>query len=204
MTGHLTALVAHYGYLGIALLVGVEGFGLPTPGQTAIITGAGFAAHGHLAVAGVAVTAFLAAVVGDSVGYLIGRAGGRSLLPRYGRYVRFTPERFARLEAFMGRNGPKVIAVARFIDGLRQLNGIIAGATGVPWRRFVAYNAVGAAAWVGVWVTAGYLAADHLRAIEAGLHRYQGYALALGVVAALTWLGWRRHRRRAPSSRLHV
>lgn len=201
MTGHLTALVAHYGYLGIALLVGVEGFGLPAPGETAIIAGAGFAAHGELNVVGVAVAAFLAAVIGDSIGYLIGRTGGRPLILRYGRYVRLTPERFARLEAFMGRNGPKVVAVARFVEGLRQFNGIIAGATGMPWRRFVAYNALGAAAWVGVWVTAGYLAGDHLRAIEAELHRYQAYALAAGVLAALAWVAWRVRRRKAAARR---
>lgn len=73
--------------------------------------------------------------------------------------------------------------------------GIIAGATGMPWRRFVAYNALGAAAWVGVWVTAGYLAGDHLRAIEAELHRHQGYALVVGILAALAWVAWRARRR---------
>ena len=199
--GTLTSLVAHYGYLGIALLVGVEGFGMPAPGETAIIAGAGYAAHGDLTVAGVAMAAFLAAVIGDSVGYLIGRTGGRQLILRHGRYVRLTPERFARLEAFMGRNGPKVVAVARFVEGLRQFNGMIAGATGMPWRRFVAYNALGAAAWVGTWVTVGYLAGDHLRAIEAELHRYQGYGLLAGILAALAWAAWQMRRRGAATRR---
>ncbi|OKI62290.1 DedA family protein [Micromonospora sp. CB01531] len=195
--GFLTSLVARHGYLGLAVLVGVESFGVPAPGETAIILGAGFAAHGQLAIIGVAVTAFLAAVIGDSIGYLIGRAGGRRIILRYGRYVRLTPERFARLEAMMSRHGPKLVAVARFVEGLRQFNGIIAGATGMPWRRFVVYNALGAAAWVGLWATAGYLAGDHIRAIVADLHRFQWYLLAVGALAALAYAGWRLVRRPA-------
>ncbi|MCW3842534.1 DedA family protein [Micromonospora yasonensis] len=193
----LTNLVAHYGYLGLALLVGVESFGVPAPGETAIILAAGYAAHGQLAIVGVAVTAFLAAVIGDSIGYLIGRTGGRRIILRYGRYLRLTPERFARLEAVMSRHGPKLVVVARFVEGLRQFNGIIAGATGMPWRRFVAYNALGAAAWVGVWATAGYVAGDHIRAIVADLHRFQWYLLAAAVVLALAYAGWRLTRRLA-------
>lgn len=78
----LTGLVAHYGYPGLALLVVVEGFGVPAPGQTAIVLAAGYAAHGRLSVVGVAAIAFLAAVLGDSIGYLIGRYGGRQLSAR--------------------------------------------------------------------------------------------------------------------------
>ncbi|MFJ8579653.1 DedA family protein [Micromonospora sp. NPDC093277] len=195
--GTFTNLVAQYGYPGIALLVGVESFGVPAPGQTAIILGAGYAAHGELAVLGVAVTAFLAAVIGDSIGYLIGRSGGRRIILRYGRYVHLTPERFGRLEAVMHRHGPKLVAVARFVEGLRQFNGIIAGATGMPWRRFVLYNALGAALWVAVWVTAGYFAGDHIRAIVANLHRFQWYVVAAALVLALAYLGWRWSRRLA-------
>lgn len=196
----LTSLVAQYGYLGLALLVGVESFGVPAPGETAVILGAGYAAHGQLAIVGVAVTAFLAAVIGDSIGYLIGRTGGRRLILRYGRYVRLTPERFARLEAVMRRHGPKLVAVARFVEGLRQFNGLIAGATGMPWRRFVVYNALGAAAWVAVWATAGYLAGDHIRAVVADLHRFQWYVLAAAALAALAFAGWWLARRMARPS----
>ena len=75
----LADLVSHYGYPGLALLVGVEGFGVPAPGQTAIVLAAGYASHGRLSVVAVAATAFLAAVAGDSIGYLIGRHGGLRL-----------------------------------------------------------------------------------------------------------------------------
>ncbi|WP_406108045.1 DedA family protein [Micromonospora globbae] len=197
--GFLTSLVARYGYVGLALLVGVESFGVPAPGETAIILGAGYAARGQLAVVGVAVTAFVAAVTGDSIAYLIGRTGGRRVVLRYGRFVGLTRERFTRLEAVMNRHGPKIVAAARFVEGLRQFNGFIAGATGMPWRRFVLYNAAGAAAWVAVWVTVGYLAGNHVQAIVADVHRFQWYVLAAAVVGVLATVAWRLTRRRRRS-----
>jgi membrane protein DedA with SNARE-associated domain len=174
-------LLDRYGYLGIAGVVFVEGFGVPAPGQTAIISGGAYAGRGHLDIVAVAVVAFAAAVTGDSVGFLIGRVGGRRLVLRYGRFVRLTPQRLDKVEAFMARHGPKVVAIARFVEGLRQFNGIVAGATGMPWHRFVLFNAIGGAAWVAVWVSAGYLAGDHMDAIITAVHRYQPYAIG-GVV----------------------
>ncbi|WP_412734710.1 DedA family protein [Krasilnikovia sp. MM14-A1259] len=192
----VSALATRYGYPGVAAAVFVEGFGIPAPGETAIIAGAGAAGHGQLNIVVVAVVAFAAAVIGDSLGYLIGLAGGRRLVLRWGRLVGLTPARFARVEDFMGRHGPKVVAGARFVEGLRQLNGIVAGATGMPWPRFLLFNAIGAAAWVGVWATVGYAAGDHWQEITAVVHRYQPYVLAAAAVAVLALLWLRlRHRR---------
>ncbi len=190
----LSALATRYGYLGVAVTVFVEGFGVPAPGETAIVAAAGAAGHGRLNILVVALVAFTAAVCGDSLGYLIGRVGGRRLVLRYGRFVRLTPDRFARVEAFMSRHGPKVVAGARFVEGLRQLNGIVAGATGMPWPRFVLFNAIGAALWVGAWSTIGYLAGDHWEAIIGVVRRYEPYFLAAAVIGGLAVLWWRLHR----------
>ncbi|MDQ1656653.1 MAG: hypothetical protein QOD41_1736 [Cryptosporangiaceae bacterium] len=192
----LSGLLAQYGYFGLGGLVLAESFGVPLPGETAIIASAVYAASGRLNIFGVAVVAFTAAVVGDSIGYLIGRAGGHRLVLRYGRYVRLTPERLDRVEKFMGRHGPKVVMVARFVDGLRQLNGIVAGTTGMPWRRFVLFNAIGAAAWAGAWCTAGYLAGDHITAIASTIRRYQWYAIAAAVLAVAGYAVFHLVRRR--------
>jgi membrane protein DedA with SNARE-associated domain len=185
------------GYWGLALVVLIEGFGVPAPGETAIIVAAGYAGDGRLNVVVVGILAFVAAVVGDSIGYWIGRAGGRRLVLRFGRYVWLTEARLARAERFMSRRGPIVVAAARFIEGLRQLNGVVAGVTGMRWPRFVVFNAIGAALWVGVWTTAGYFAGDHIQAIEATVHRYQWYAIGTGVLVVAGWIAIRylRHRR---------
>jgi membrane protein DedA with SNARE-associated domain len=143
-------------------------------------------------------------VVGDMIGYLIGRSGGHLLVLRFGRYVGLTHERFKRVEGFMAHHGAKLVLVARFIDGLRQLNGVVAGTTELPWRTFLLFNALGAAAWVGVWTTVGYLAGDRLDEILAVALRYQWIALA-AVVALLggyvvVHVGRRRRRARRRES----
>ena len=191
------------GYFGVVVLVLIEGFGVPAPGESAIIVAAGLAGHGRLNIFVVAILAFLAAVIGDSIGYWIGRAGGRRLVLRFGKYVWLTEARLERAERFMTRRGPIVVAAARFIEGLRQLNGVVAGVTGMPWPKFVAFNAIGAALWVGVWTTAGYFAGDHIKSIEATIHRYQWYAIGLGVLVVGGWIAfhyWRHRRRESATS----
>src|SRR5947199_9976216 len=101
----MTRMLEQYGYLAIIALVFVESFGVPAPGQTIIIVAAAYAGRGHLNVGVVAACAWVAAVAGDSVGYLIGRSGGHLLVLRFGRYVGLTHERFQRVERFMGRHG---------------------------------------------------------------------------------------------------
>jgi membrane protein DedA with SNARE-associated domain len=184
------------GYYGLALLVLIEGFGVPAPGETAIIVAAGYAGHGRLNIVVVAIVAFLAAVVGDSIGFWIGRAGGRRLVLRFGRFVRLTEARLTRAEQFMSRRGPIVVAAARFIEGLRQLNGVVTGVTGMRWPKFVLFNAIGAALWVGAWTTAGYLAGDHIKAIEATVHQYQWYAIGAGVLVIAGWIAIHHFRHR--------
>ena len=193
----MLGLIDQFGYFGVALIVFVESFGVPAPGETAIIAGSAYAGSGeHFTIFAVAVTAFFAAVIGDSVGYLIGRRGGRPLVHRFGKYVRLTPERFDKVEGFMSRQGPKVVVIARFVEGLRQFNGIVAGITGMPFHRFLIWNALGAALWVGVWSTGGYLAGDHIEAIASALSRYVVLAVAVAVLAVLGYVWYRRRKKR--------
>ncbi|NYV77822.1 DedA family protein [Streptomyces sp. UH6] len=194
---HLEPLLGDYGYWAVGGVILVEDFGLPVPGETILIAAGVYAGAGRLNIVAVALTAFAAAVAGDNIGYLIGRFGGRALVHRWGRYVLLTPERFARAEAFYTRHGGKIVTVARFVDGLRQVNGIAAGTTGMPWWRFLAFNALGAALWVGLWATLAHLAGDHITEIYAVVSRYQRYVLiGLGVlVAALVVRHLLRRRR---------
>jgi membrane protein DedA with SNARE-associated domain len=174
----------HYGYLAVVGLVFFEDFGVPVPGETVLILGAVYAGTGRLSIALVVLLAFSGAVVGDNVGFALGHFGGRRLAERYGRYVFLTPERLDKATGFFDRHGGKVIAIARFVEGLRQANGIIAGTTGMHWRRFLAWNALGAALWVGVWTSVGYFSGNHINTIYADATRYDTY-LAITLVALL-------------------
>ena len=127
----------HYGYWAVLLLVMLEDFGVPVPGETILIAAAIFAGAGRLNVVMVGLVGFIAAVIGDNIGFAIGHFGGRALALRWGKYVFLTEERLAKAEVFFNRHGGKIIVVARFIEGLRQANGIIAGITGMHWKKFV-------------------------------------------------------------------
>ncbi len=190
----------HYGYLAVVGLVFIEDFGVPVPGETILILSAVYAATGRLNVFVVALLGFCGAVLGDNLGFAIGHFGGRPLVERYGRYIFLTPARFDRGTAFFERHGGKIIIAARFIEGLRQANGIIAGTTGMHWRRFLIFNTIGAALWVAVWVSIGYFSGSHIDSIYNTATRYSTYfaiaaAVFIGAVIARHVIRARRARR---------
>jgi membrane protein DedA with SNARE-associated domain len=203
LPGFLNALsspLEHYGVWAIGLLIMLEDFGIPVPGETILIAGAVYAGAGRLNVLAVGVVGFIAAIIGDNIGFAIGHFGGRALALRWGKYVFLTEERLNKAEGFFDRRGAIVITFARFVEGLRQANGIIAGTTGMHWLRFLIFNAIGAALWVGTWVSLGYLAGNHIGTIYHDITLYSYYALiALGVliVGYVAWRLRRRRRRRA-------
>jgi membrane protein DedA with SNARE-associated domain len=190
---HFEGTLHDWGYVAVAGFIFFEDFGIPLPGETMLIAAALYAGAGHLNVFAVAVIAFVAAVAGDNVGYSIGRFGGRGLVARHGKWVFLTGDRLERAEAFFERHGGKVVSVARFVEGLRQLNGIIAGTMEMHWARFLAFNALGAAIWVAMWTSIGYIAGDH---VETVTHYFTYVAIGIGIVfvAAVAW--HLRHRRK--------
>jgi membrane protein DedA with SNARE-associated domain len=182
--GSLAPLLDHYGYLAVGALVLVEDFGIPAPGETVLVAAAIYAGAGKLNIVAVAVIGFAAAVLGDNIGFAIGHFGGR---------------RLDTAERFFTRHGGKVVTIARFVEGLRQTNGIIAGITGMPWRRFLAFNALGAALWVGLWVSLGDLAGTHITTIYYTAHRYELYLLiAVAVFLVAVIARQLLHRRSRP------
>jgi membrane protein DedA with SNARE-associated domain len=204
LPGFLEALASplqHYGLWAIFLLVLIEDFGIPVPGETVIIAASIYAGSGRLNVVAVGVIAFVAAVFGDNIGYAIGRFGGRRLVDRWGKYVFLTPERLNKAEDFFDRQGAKIITVARFIEGLRQANGIIAGITKMHWLRFIFYNALGAALWVGAWVSIGYFAGQHINAIYGVITRYSLYVAIAAVVVIVAFIARHIMRKRRQAAR---
>jgi membrane protein DedA with SNARE-associated domain len=178
----------------------VEDFGIPVPGETILIAGAVYAGAGRLNVVAVGVAAFIAAIIGDNIGFAIGHFGGRALALRWGKYVFLTEERLNKAEAFFDRRGAIVITFARFVEGLRQANGIIAGITGMHWLRFLIFNAIGAALWVGTWVSLGYLAGDHITTIYHYITVYSYYVLIALAVLVVGYVAWRLRRRSASAA----
>jgi membrane protein DedA with SNARE-associated domain len=177
----------HYGYLAVAGLVLLEDFGVPVPGETVLILGAVYAGTGRLSIVLVVLLGFLAAVTGDNIGFAIGRFGGRPLVERFGRYILLTPERLDKATGFFERRGASIIIVARFVEGLRQANGIIAGTTEMHWARFVAFNAIGAAMWVGLWSAVGYFSGNHITSIyNTATH----YSLIFGIVVGVVLIAY--------------
>ena len=185
--------VSHIGYPLLFLLVMAESGGVPVPGETALIAGAVLASQGHLRIEVVIPLAATAAIVGDNLGYLIGRKGGRWLLQRPGRFHRQRAQVLETGEPFFERHGPKAVFFGRFLLGLRVWASWLAGATHMPWRSFAFWNACGGICWAtGVGLIAYFLGHSASNAIQAfGL-----YGLAAVLIAILSGLYMhRRHRR---------
>ncbi len=190
-------ILDRWGYLALAAVMIVESFGVPAPGQTIMVAASIYSSTGRMNIFVVALVSFVTAVVGDNIGYWIGLRGGRTVVHRWGKYIFITPERLERAERFFARRGNRIIVVARFIDGLRQLNGVIAGITKMPWKTFTLYNAIGAALWVGWWTTVSYFLGSNLVKIMDHAHRYKWLAIGAVVVAVAVYVTLHvRHIRR--------
>jgi membrane protein DedA with SNARE-associated domain len=145
-----------YGLTAIFIIIYLESLGAPLPGESALIGTAALAARGDFLIGHVFLVIWVAAVLGDTTGYAIGRFGGNALLRRYGGMVRLTPERLDSLEELFRRRGAWIVVSARFVIVLRQLNGLIAGSVLMPFHTFLAANVVGAAAWTACWTFGPY------------------------------------------------
>jgi membrane protein DedA with SNARE-associated domain len=193
--GDVQSYIATYGYFAVSGGILLEDFGLPTPGETLLIAGAMAAAHGTLDITWLLLLAWAGAVVGDSIGWAIGRYGGRHLAVRYGNRVGITSAKLQQVERFFDRHGDVVIIFARFVVMLRQLNGIVAGTLAMPWPRFLLFNAIGAALWVGWWGMLAYWLGQRVLDFISGVGRIEPLlfaiaALALAVAGARIY--WRR------------
>lgn len=183
--------IVQYGYGALFGVLFAESFGLPLPGETFLVAASFLAVQGQLNIWLVVVTAWAAAVLGDNVGYAIGRFGGRRLVARHGARVGISAGQMNKAERFFAHYGPEIVIVARFFPLLRQLNGITAGSAGMGWKRFVFYNALGGLLWVGAWSAGVYYFGKQidvwlLRVHTAELWLAGALVLAL-LVAAAYW-----------------
>ena len=188
-------LVTVAGYPLLFVIVMSESSGLPVPGETALIAGAALASQGKLRIELVIPLAAAAAMIGDNIGYLIGRRGGRWLLERPGAFHRQRQEVLRAGEPFFAAHGPKAVFFGRFVLGLRVWASWLAGATHMRWRSFLAWNALGGIGWAcAIGLIAYFLGSSAGSAIEAfGLYGLAAVAVAI----ATAFVAHRRHRARA-------
>lgn len=143
----MTHFVEQYGLMVVFLLIAAESAGVPLPGETALIAAAIYASQGHYSIVTVIVVAAAAAIIGDNIGYWLGRELGRGFLQRYGIIRRFSDRVVPRTERFFQKHGGKAVFFARFIAGLRVAGAWIAGFSRMTWWRFFAWNAIGGIVW---------------------------------------------------------
>ena len=154
------------------------------------------AGRGELSLLALILSAWAGAVLGDNIGYLIGRRLGRAIVLRYGEKIGINADRLNRVEAVFARYGPVTVAFARFVNILRQLNGVVAGMLKMDWRRFLIFNALGGALWVSAWTVAGFYLGKHGSDIRVVAHDLErgGAILGLAVLIATLVYGFRRLR----------
>jgi membrane protein DedA with SNARE-associated domain len=188
----LTLPASRLAYALLALLVGGESAGVPLPGETALITASILASQGKLSLPLVIAVAAAAAIVGDNIGYELGRLGARRVLSRPGRFEERRQEFLRRGEAFFERHGSKTVFLGRWLPFLRVTAAWLAGANRMPWPRFFAWNAAGGISWaisVGVFA---YLAGE----IAIRILHDAGYVVlglvALGLVGLAVWYVYKR------------
>jgi membrane protein DedA with SNARE-associated domain len=186
-------LFARYGYAVVFAGVFLENAGLPVPGETALLAGAALAHYGRLSLAGVIVTAIIAAVLGDNVGFLVGRRAGRGLIERHGWRIGLTHARLDQFNEFFARHGAKTVFIARFITGLRVFCAVLAGASRLRWSTFLFYNATGAVVWSTTIALAGYALGESWDRLERVIGR--SGLIAFIIVAALAVFAIVRGRR---------
>jgi len=191
----LPQLIGHWGYVAIFVVVVLGNVGLPLPEETILALAGYLVWRGDLRLSAVVVVGVVSAVLGDNLGYWLGRRYGRAALPRYARWVLGHPERLGTMEAFVARHGPFAVFAARFIPGVRFMAGPLAGGLGLRFLPFLAANVSGALVYVPVAVAAGYAIGYGLGKYVERLHRVIGQVeivvLVVALMSALGVIGWR-------------
>ncbi|HVV91887.1 MAG TPA: DedA family protein [Hyphomicrobiales bacterium] len=181
--------IHHYGYGAVALAVGLESIGVPFPGEATLIAAAVYAGKtGRLDIALVIAAAAAGAIVGDNIGFWIGREAGFRLLRRYGNYIRLTPPRLKLGRYLFRRHGGKVVFFGRFVSILRTFAALLAGANRMGWGHFLAYNAAGGIVWATLYGLGAYFLGTQLDRFVGPVGIGFGAAAAIAVIAAVVFL----------------
>src|SRR5713226_5879559 len=178
-TQNLLHLLATYGYWAVLVFIAIESTGIPFPGETMLLVAAIYAGTTHhLSILLVIVAAASGAILGDNLGFMIGRVGGYRLLRRYGRFIRLDERKLKLGQYLFMKHGGKVVFFGRFVAVLRAWAAFLAGTNRMRWPRFLLFNALGGIVWATLYGLGGYLLGDNI-------HRLVGPVGIVTVVLAV-------------------
>ena len=164
--GQITHLLQTYGYWAVLVFVAIESTGIPFPGETMLLAAAIYAGRTHnLSLPLVIAAAATGAILGDNVGFWVGREGGYRLLRRFGRYIRLDERRLKLGQYLFQRHGGKVVFFGRFVAVLRAWAAFLAGTNAMKWDRFLVFNAAGGILWATLFGVGGYVLGDNIHRI---------------------------------------
>jgi membrane protein DedA with SNARE-associated domain len=162
-----TGLLAHFGLLAVFCCVALEAAGVPLPGETVLVLAAGYAGHtGHFSLLALILVAVGAAMIGDNLGYAIGRYGGWPVLRRFGRFLHVHDSDLKVGRLLFERYGGHVVFLGRFVSILRTYAAFLAGTNHMRWRRFLVWNGAGGTIWAVAWTTTAYLLGARLSQVS--------------------------------------
>jgi membrane protein DedA with SNARE-associated domain len=177
-----------YGYLVVFVLVTVESLGIPVPGETAVIAASLYAGSTHkLEIWWVILVAAAAAIIGDNVGFAIGRYGGAKLVLRYGPKIHLDERRLKVGIWIFRRHGGKVVFWGRFVSILRTYAAFLAGTNRMEWPRFLVFNAAGGATWATIYGIGYYEFGSSLKKLNTTIDIVLGAATTLILVGFAIW-----------------
>lgn len=192
--GSIPDLIQTYGLLVVFIVVMVESMGVPVPGETVLVTASIYAgATHHLAIWEVVPVAAAGAIVGDNIGYVIGRTLGLKLLVRYGSRIGLTEGRLKIGQYLFLRHGGKIVFFGRFLALLRTFAALLAGANRMEWPHFLAMNAAGGCLWAVIFGGGAYLFGNRLEAVSGPISI--GVLVAVGVGCVIGFFLIKRYER---------
>ncbi len=194
-TADLQHFLSTYGYWAVFFFVAIESTGIPFPGETMLLLAAIDAGitH-HLSILLVIVAAASGAILGDNIGFWVGREGGFRLLRRYGRYLHLNESRLKVGLYLFRKHGGKVVFFGRFVAVLRAWAAFLAGTNRMPWPRFLLFNALGGISWATIYGLGGYLLGDNINRLT-GPVGIIFIVLAVLIIIAFVVFVWRNERR---------
>jgi membrane protein DedA with SNARE-associated domain len=193
------AWITQYGYPALFSLLVLGLVGLPVPDET-LLTFCGYLIYTHRLHFGFTYVAGLTgSICGITISYWLGLRFGRLVLMRFGKYIHLTPERVTKVEQQFERFGPGLLTIGYFIPGVRHFTAVVAGMSGLRWRRFALFAYAGAALWIGTFLTLGYVVGERWEHTTAVVHRY--LLMATGVAAVILLVVWllRYNRKVSPT-----